>query len=252
MKEKKNKGARKVLLVAVSAALVVAVSVSATLAYLTATTAVKDNVFKASGNIAGKVIEPNYDQEKANNYLPGVPVPKNPMIDNDSANDYEIYVGARLDFYIDLANNGSYEQVTYDDFKKFVDINTLPSSKYGSLIGSENGLWYDITPSTGNTKGSKYYFYNKFLAKNDGDVGSNKDKGDDTTPELFTTVTVKKELKLASTGVAITQADVTAGDLTKTYNGFKYKITITGYGTKKELDTTAQSAKDVILAGLQA
>lgn len=245
MKEKKNKGARKVLLMAISVALVAAVSVSATLAYLTAVTGEKDNVFKASGNISGKVIEPNYDQEKANNYLPGVPVPKNPMIDNDSPSDYEMYVGARLDFYIDLGNDGSYEQVTYADFIKFVDITGLTSF----VSGYDH--WVDVTSSiTDNTAGSKYYFYAKVLAKNDGDNGANKDTGDDTTPELFTSVTVKKELKLASTGTAITQADVTAGDLTKTYNGFKYKIKVTGYGTKNEVDTTVDSAKAIIIAGL--
>lgn len=250
MKEKKNKGARKILLIAISVVLVAAVSVSATLAYLTAATEEKDNEFKASGSISGKVIEPNYDQDKANNYLPGVPVPKNPMIDNDSANDYEIYVGARLDFYIDLGNDGTYDQVSYADFIKFVDITTLPTGT--SLPATEDGVWYDITPSTGNTTGSKYYFYNKVLAKNDGDSGSNENAGADTTAELFTSVTVKKELTLSSDGDAITQADVTAGTLNKTYNGFKYKIKVTGYGTKNEVDTTASGAKDIILAGLQA
>lgn len=245
MKEKKNKGARKALIMVISVVLVAAVSVSATLAYLTAKTTEKDNEFKASGNISGKVIEPDYVESKAGNYLPGVPVPKNPMIDNDSANDYEIYVGARLDFYIDLDNNGSYEQVTYADFIKFVDITGLPTFTTGT------GVWLDKTASiTGNTAGSKYYFYAKVLQKNDGDSGAGLNAGDDTTPELFTSVTVKKDLKLASDGVAITQADVTAGNLTKTYNGFKFKIKVTGYGTKNELDTTVDSAQAIILAAL--
>lgn len=247
MKEKKNKGARKVLLMAISVVLVAAVSVSVTLAYLTSITAEKDNVFKASGSINGKVIEPNYDEEKAANYLPGVPVTKDPMIDNDSANDYEIYVGARLDFYIEL--NGIYQQVTYENFAKFVDITGLPTST--SIAVAEDGKWYDITPSTGNDAGSKYYFYNKVLVKNDGDVGAYKDAGDDTTAALFQSVTVKKELTLGSGGAAMTNTDVANGDLTKTYNGFNYKIKITGYGTKNETDTTALSAKDLILAGLK-
>lgn len=247
MKEKKNKGARKVLLMAISVALVAAVSVSVTLAYLTATTGEKDNQFKASGSINGKVIEPAYDQEKADSYLPGVPVAKNPMIDNDSANDYEIYVGARLDFYIDLNNNGSYEQVSYADFINFVDITTLPTAT--SIPASEDGKWYDITPSTETN--SKYYLYNKVLAKNDGDSGANANAGNDTTTAIFDSVTVKKELNLSASGVAITQEDVTAGTLSKTYNGFRYKITVTGYGVKNEVDVTASSAKDIILAGLQ-
>ena len=246
MKEKKNKGARKVLLVAISAALVAAVSVSATLAYLTAKTDVKDNQFTASDNIVGEVIEPNYDPEEASKFLPGVPVDKDPMLDNDTVvgddETFNIYGGMRLDFYIDKNCDGSYaasEQVTYEEFSRFVTINDWAKD------------WTDVTSTADPTAKSKYFIYNNIIQKDDGD--SSAGTGSDTSSALFQSVTADKNITIdPNNSAAVSIIDVSAAPVkTTVYTKFNYKIKINGYAVKQEADIGLNEAKSLIIDGLK-
>ncbi len=247
MKEKKNKGARKVLLVAISAALVAAISVSATLAYLTAKTDAKDNIFTASGDISGEVIEPNYDPDAANKFLPGVPVAKDPMLDNDTSvgadQTFNIFGGIRLDFFIDKNCNGTYdsgEQVTYAQFSRFVTINDLATD------------WTDVSSNVGDPSAqSKYFIYNKVIAKDDGDA--TEGTGADTSSALFQSVTVNKNVTIdPNNAAAVSTIDVNSAPVNTTiYKAFNYKIKVNGYGVKEEADIDLAAATPLIINGLK-
>ena len=272
MKKNKNSKAGKILFMAAAVVLVAAVSVSFTLAYLTAQTKVLDNQFTASGGITGEVLEPKFDKEEANKYLPGKEVPKDPMIQNETT-DASVYVGARLDFYIDVTDGTNWQQVPYDTFSKFVEI------KNSSTSGFNTTDWSDITTSVSpNTKGSEFFMYNKVLKPYDnnkvenGDVSYNND-GDDNTKPIFTSVTADANITISDESVGL-EANVTGNsaissitkegnvfyiDGTKNtkcvFKNFKFKIVINGYGVKDDssLGSDKQStAEELIIAGLKA
>lgn len=249
MKEKKNKGARKVLLMAISVALVAAISVSSTLAYLTAKTGTKDNVFQASGNISGRILEPNYDEENATKFAPGREVPKDPIIDNETA-DSSIYVGAKLEFLINVTDltDANYVAVDYNTFTHFVNIKNLASDSTWKL--------YTTTDGISSTDNARYYFYDKILNKDaDGSAetvsGSVTDTTKDYTSALFTSVTPLAAITIVEDGTA-TSADLTStADLsTLKFKAFNFKIKITGYGIKADNTVTSDIAKEQIIKGL--
>ena len=92
---------------------------------------------------------------------------------------------------------------------------------------------------------SKYYIYNKKLAKDDGDSGEAAKSGTDTSANIFSTVQIDKKIQLDSTNDVYLTTDLVnklkdnpdaengevAFSATK-LNKFEYKIKITGYGTE--------------------
>ncbi len=249
MKEKKNKGLRKVLLVAISVALVAAVSVSATLAYLTARSNTKTNTFTASGNITGEVIEPNAEFDKFDDWVPGETIVKNPMVDNDTS-EYAIWVGAKLSFQIDIGDG--YESVPYSTFAKYVVVNGL---------GGDGWTAYDNAKNDGNL----YYYYNSALAADGGDTteknyGSSDAKGgttgastDDSTKAIFDSVTPVSAITIREKSDSesyVTTINPNGPQEGEIYQKFLFKITVSGYGVKQETTVTLDDAKDVILEGL--
>lgn len=250
MKEKKNKGARKVLLVAISAALVAVISVGSTLAYLTARSNTKTNTFTASGNITGEVIEPDAEFDKFDDWAPGEEIAKNPMIDNDTK-DYEIWTGAKLSFQIDIGSG--YKDVPYSTFVKYVTINGLAGSG-----------WSEYTAGV-KADGNKYYYYNTALAADGGD-STEKNYGDstakggttgaattDNTTAIFTSVTPNPAITIREKSASetyVTTINANGPQTGDIYQKFLFKITVNGYGVKKESTVTLDDAKDVILSGL--
>lgn len=191
MKKTKKLTLSKTLLILTAIVLVAAISISVTLAYLTAETEVRNNVFTSAANISGETIEPYGEEagEPGSNsnvnytYQPGNTYDKDPLIHNKTL-DSDVYVGARLDFYIAVTKDGNdnpvYRQVPYDLFTKYVTIN-------GSNVVPQNtttaGKWEEIAVSTAvntndntvsphtdfsttlGTEWSKYYVYNSVLAR---------------------------------------------------------------------------------------
>ena len=279
MKKNKNSKAGKILFMAVAVVLVAAVSVSFTLAYLTAQTKVLDNQFTASGGITGEVLEPKFDEKEANKYLPGKEVPKDPMIQNETT-DASVYVGARLDFYIDIADEEDWQQVSYETFSKFVSIKNSGTSGFNTTD------WSDITTSVSpNTKGSEFFMYNKVLGKFDNDKvvksdsgynndDSSEENGDNTKP-IFTSVTADANITISDESVGL-EANVTENSdissITKednvfytdgvkntkcVFKNFKFKIVINGYGVKDDSSLGSDAggkktaAQALIIAGLK-
>lgn len=257
MKENKNRGVRKVLLMAISVALVAAVSVSATLAYLTAKTDPAVNTFTASGGITGEVIEPDTEFEKFEHFVPGEEIKKNPMIDNDTL-DYDIWVGAKLEFQIDVGKG--FTTVPYSTFSKYVTLNNWLGSgwnKYSASVKSDNFtyLYYNSTiksekTATGSGADSTETHYD----------GGNKQGGttgtstQDNTSAIFTSVTPSKDITIRElpTEEQGSYATINANgpQANEVYQKFNFKIIVTGYGVKAEATVSASEAQTAILKGL--
>lgn len=253
MKEKKNFKARKVLLVAVSCVLVSAISVSATLAYLTAKTAPKTNKFTATENLKGEVVEdfpgtPDGTVDGKFNYQtrPNETVTKQPKIDNDSPHEKEMFVAAKVQFKIKSAASDSADQsfneVTQAQFEQFVTVAWNIATGDAPTREESPGKWYKITSSVSDDKAS-YFVYSKHLDPDDQDGTGFEKSGVDTTSQIFNSVTVKKGVNLdATNGIKLLDSHVSDGILTNTYNGFEYQIIISGFGVDNEGGKTLETA----------
>lgn len=238
----KSKKSVKALLVCASVLLVAAISVSVTLAYLTASTDAIENNFTAKGDIEGRVEEPNWNEENAQKIAPGKKVEKNPVIDNETS-DTHIWVGARVEFTIDIGDTAK-KTVDYDTFKKFVDLEGYePSNSYTS---SEK--WYEYTGEEVSSAGAttdpkklyKYYIYLTALdpdqdgtGRGDSDNNVNLSNKDVTKP-LFTAVTPKVDIMIDPDSGTATNADLTSSaELSSlTFKKFDFDINVNGYGIK--------------------
>ena len=254
MKEKKNYKAHKVLLVAVSCVLVSAISVSATLAYLTAKTQTKTNRFTATENLEGEVVEdfpngtPDGSVEGKFNYQtrPNETVVKQPKIDNDSPHEKEMFVAAKVQFKIKSAADAnsaqSFKEVTQAQFEQFVTVAWNIATGDAPTTEESTGKWYKITSSVSGDKAS-YFVYSKHLDADDQDGTGLEKSGVDTTSQIFNSVTVKKGVNHdATNGIKLLDSHVSAGTLTNTYNGFEYQIIISGFGVDNENSKTLGTA----------
>lgn len=300
MKDKKNSRAKKVLLMATSCVLVAGISVGATLAYLTAKTNDKDNKFKASGGIKGEVLEPTWDVSKATNFAPGDEIPKDPKIDNDTS-DANVWVGAKIEFFLDVGNGD--EEVDYATFSKFATLTGWVGTDWNELSSTKTNdkasyyfynklLLADTNNATDEMDGNNY----KTNTLGNHITGS---QTTDNTTDLFTKVTPAGGIdinpkyvasnpntaqgqmipmydnngtmtaKTLVTEVADLPADADDIDLNKlAFTKFNFKIKITGYGIKDDIDVTGttgtganktfsnvnsadcKKVTDVLLAGL--
>lgn len=228
MNEKKNKSARKVLLVGIAAVLVAAISVGSTLAYLSAITTTATNTFTASGNIKGRVLEPAWTSSvssDASEYIPGRTYAKDPTVDNETS-DAAVYVGAKLVFKVDVGDGAGFTTVSYDAFTHFVTLSVNPGTGWTAVASTDAEL-----PADGAT--NKYYLYTPLLTK-DADSGATYTDGatDHTTP-LFESVTPSKDINIKSDGGA-TISNVTANANLKSlvFKKFEFKILVYAHGVK--------------------
>ncbi|MCL1799522.1 MAG: hypothetical protein FWG23_07280 [Eggerthellaceae bacterium] len=90
--------------VILSIVLVALVALGATLAYLSAITNERTNVFSFAPNITGSLEEPSWDPEKGQDLTPGREVPKDPYIVNTSEADVDEYVAIRVIFTDGVGN----------------------------------------------------------------------------------------------------------------------------------------------------
>lgn len=222
MNEKKNKSARKVLLVGISAVLVAAISVGSTLAYLSAITTSKDNTFTASGDIKGRLLEPSWSTEVSSDaaqYVPGKTYAKDPTVDNETP-DAAVYVGAKLIFQIDVGDGNGLQTVDYDTFSHFVTLADYTGSGW-----TEKSVSGDTT--------SKYFMYNTVLTK-DADEGNTLGaSATDHTSALFTSVTPSKDINIKSNGTATKDNLTSTADLSSLYfKKFDFKIKVFSHGVK--------------------
>ena len=223
--KKKNQKALKVFLVGVSVVLVTAISVGLTLAYLTTQTDPIKNDFTAKGDIAGRIAEPNWTAANALKIAPGKTLDKNPIVDNETGDTY-IWVGVRVEFVLDV--DGTPKTVPYSTFSKYVELTGLTGTDWVEYTAADDGL-VNAT--------YKYYFYTKVLDKDKDDTGDAKVENADSTTELFTKVTPKKEIVIdpdAATGTYVVNTSIPASpDFSELiFKKFDFQINIKGYGVK--------------------
>ena len=151
---KDNKKFTKLLLASLSVVLVIGISVSATLAYLTATTQVKENNFHSASDVTGQVLEPSYTTDV--NYQPGDIIHKDPLIDNDTE-QFPIFVGAKLSFSINVTGT-TYTPVSYETFKKYAVMRTDSDKTFTEAL---NGNWTKLNAAS---DGNLYVYYNNSIA----------------------------------------------------------------------------------------
>ena len=251
MKTKKNNRFGKVLLLMTSIVLVIAVSVIGTLAFLTAETDILTNSFQASTGISGKVDEPSFPGGRTGGnttYTFGAPVKKDPLIQNTCDNN--MYVGLKLDFYLNAQNNDpdDYVQVPYSTFAKYVDI--ISNAKAQTTDVFNTSYWRDEgTPTTATD--SKIFSYrptgtNAFTVvyANNGDLTANPTtyltgSNDDNTYPIFNQVQIKDEVNkgvLPSGGSynKPTTAAAFADGPSGVYEVLNFKIVITGQGVQAD------------------
>lgn len=108
---------KKVVLSLGSLALVGAIAVGGTLAYLSSVTETKKNVFSGSNGIHGELTETEWNEDEASNYYPGKVIAKNPQIVNDM-NSSDAYVAVTVNF-IDTTKGTN---LTYKEFLAYASV----------------------------------------------------------------------------------------------------------------------------------
>lgn len=217
MKHTQTQKIRRAVLIGISGILIAAISVATTLAYLSTVTNVKDNVFTASGNIVGRVLEPHWETNDGH-YVPGRRVSKDPTVDNETS-DAKCYAGLKLAFFID--DGSGYQQVDLATMQKFVDFENLTGSG-----------WVAADPNNANDM-CKYYLYDNLLDV-DADTGTTLGStANDHTSAIFTAVIPKKDLNIKTTGTAHI-GDLTGSTQLKdiTFGRFDFKIKVYAHGAK--------------------
>jgi len=151
---------KKRLTIALSAILVAAIAVGATLAYLSARTETVENVFTFVDNIKGYLSEPTWDPDEALNLTPGAFIPKDPQITNTSENGVVEYAAIKLTFL-----NGAGEIIsdtTPDDMATLLDLIVIEwGGSWTRVDGDETSaeqIWvYNYTLPQGVTTDPLFY-----------------------------------------------------------------------------------------------
>lgn len=158
--------------VALSVLLFLLLVLGTTLAYLTSETEDLVNSFTFIGadkegdnDMKAELDEPNWDEGKAQNLLPGAIVPKDPIITNTSTADIDEWVGMRITFQR-RDNGDTLSQVELTQVLAIADIDW-------------NMLAWTEADANGIVDPIDVYYYNEKI-----DVG-------EATAPIFTTITIK-------------------------------------------------------------
>lgn len=111
----------------IAVSLVTVVGIGGTLAYLSAATDTKTNVFTMGAGIEGDIDEPNWDPKEAVEYTPGKIIAKDPIILNESADTTDpAFVGAVLTYQVADGTNADgttkWADTTFADLDQFINI----------------------------------------------------------------------------------------------------------------------------------
>lgn len=179
-KTKRSNKLLKVTLSVVALILVAAVTYGITMAFLTAKSNDKTNVFTSGDNVDITINEPKYELTGDHTYKPGDIQDKDPSVENLKE---EAYVAVTVEFYAKAPGAADYTgPMTYKDFKdQYANIGIEKDGAFAA--GEFNAQWY---ASAGNGDAStKLVFYYK------GDNADNALKAvgkGGKTEELFTKV----------------------------------------------------------------
>ena len=178
---------KRTLTIALSAILVAAIAVGATLAYLATKTGEETNVFTFAKNIRAKLDEPNWDPEDAKNLTPGCEINKDPMITNMSDNGLDIYTALQLTFMTGEDYAGGERSLDNEEAKKLLGLLEISWNENWTLIDGEA------------TDAVQIYRYNSALVP-----------GEVSDP-IFSTVKIKEDISKADmewlAGIVMTHTD---------------------------------------------
>lgn len=228
------------------AALVAALGVGGTLAYLTYTTNQEKNSFTSNPNITADLLEPEWTQAaadtdkksapdnsdiplEADNMIPGSEVAKNPFVVNTSVNGAKAWAGIKLQF--EKWNGSGYVAMTDDEMNKVLKVYSL----YATGETADPG----IVPATGWTEsagdaadGARYFYYATALEAETADefTGENDTDAYRNIPATKRTVALFDKVKFLETA---TQADIDALNEVlnpggNTVDDPSWRVTVTG------------------------
>ena len=169
MENKKSKRIFKVVMAAMSLALVAAISYGATLALMSSKTNNKNNVFTSSADLGIKITEDEKWGEPGAavgtvNYTPGETIPKSPKIEIDGEKSDSAYIACRIMFLVEddngkLDEEGNagtgYKQITYRDFLKVAKFTTSGTDQDSDGINDD---WRVLENSKSNDQGLIVYY----------------------------------------------------------------------------------------------
>ncbi|HIQ79962.1 MAG TPA: hypothetical protein IAD32_01595 [Candidatus Scatavimonas merdigallinarum] len=173
----------KVTLSVVALVLVAAVTYGITMAFLTARSNDKTNVFTAGDNVDIIINEPNYDLITDHTYKPGDIQDKDPSVENLKE---ESYIAMTVEFKVKDGTE-DYVQKTYGEFKNYAHFGIMNSGNF--VADTVNEQWF-ANANNADTSTKLVYYYK-------GDNAEDVLKAvatDASTEELFTKVQFNKDI----------------------------------------------------------
>lgn len=237
---KKNKKVLKVVTAVTSLAVVSAISFGATVAYLSAQTERKKNVF-TSGGVNITTNETDFPLSGTVQFKPGDVINKNPTITvkDQSEDSYLAFTVEYFRTYDDSLDSGLTENVDWfkDGNKKWTKMSYDTFKKYFATIDDWDSNWQggDDLSEPGNYSHVYPYYYKN--ATDDIKDGSDGDlirvkSTDGATDPIFTKVTVLKDT------TAMTPAP---GKTTP-----EFKIIVTGYAVRAESYASSTEGQEAL------
>lgn len=235
----------------VGIALVAALGVGGTLAYLTYTTNQEMNRFTTNPNITADLLEPEWSSaalatdhatspdnqampKAADNMIPGCEVSKNPFVVNTSVNKAKAWAGIKLQFEkwdSTQGANGEYVPMSNNDVDKVLKVYSLyAASKVSPTGGPSAGIlmgdgWIESVKHAEN--GAKYYYYNTALEAETADEHAAENTSNATLdiPAAKRTTCLFDKVKFLESA---TQTDIDALNTVLGSNNPSWRVTVTG------------------------
>lgn len=227
MENKKSKRIFKVIMAAMSLALVAVISYGATLALMSSKTDEKVNTFTSSESVKIALDEPNWKgDEEVVTYTPDKEIPKDPtvILDETSAASY---IAVKVEFCVATDEENTYKNISYNEFKTIASLEGF-SNEWTTLILSENNKNGLIV----------YYGKDGKLTKLEQDSTETEDVKENNTPAVFTGVKFKNQETLQTSELGVYDKE------SNTYK--EVQVNVTAYAVDATgLTETSISQEDV-------
>lgn len=231
----------------VGIALVAALGVGGTLAYLTYTTNQEMNRFTTNPNITADLLEPEWSSaalatdhatspdskampKAADNMIPGCEVSKNPFVVNTSVNKAKAWAGIKLQFE-KWDGVGKYVSMTDDEVTKLLKVYSLYAANKVSPTGGPSAgilMGDGWTESAAHAKdGAKYYYYDTALEAETADEHAAENTSNATLdiPAAKRTTCLFDKVKFLESA---TQTDIDALNTVLGDKNPSWRVTVTG------------------------
>lgn len=271
-KEKKKSDVKKTLRNLVALVLVAVISVMATLAYLKTLSNEEINTFSGSKGIKTTLDEPNYNENQADKYEPGMTVPKNPILTNTSTGDTTAKEWVAILVKYQYAQSGEINPATYafyNDIMKVIEpIGFNTSERLTEVVAaarsksSKTQEDLDIISSSGAAITEKKYWKVIDVASlTNSDINGIESKdsskyliymycrtlenGAKTDIALFDQIKIKSETVLNPNTTELNlDANDFYDDVNKEWSLPKFNIIVLGAAIKNEYTTESDSAAE--------